>query len=93
MVEQTKKNKVGLIDTYIMANGQDINVALLEESNLSGKYKNTWVNSRQAVVKTLLENNIKMYRWLLDDLSISVPDAYTDAEVDIINPEIRTLDE
>jgi len=34
-----------------------------------------------------------MFRWLLDNLSVAIPAAFTDAEVDAINAEIRQVDD
>ena len=39
------------------------------------------------------KNALKMYRWLIGEMSITIPSAYTDAQVDAIDPEIRTHDE
>ena len=38
-------------------------------------------------------NAIKMYRWLFGKISVTVPPAYTDAEVDAIHIDIRTRDD
>jgi hypothetical protein len=36
---------------------------------------------------------LKMYRWLVDTLSIPIPTAYTDTEVDAIDQDIRTFED
>ncbi len=36
---------------------------------------------------------VQMYLWYLNDQSIATPTAYTDAEVDAIDPNIRTSDD
>ena len=36
---------------------------------------------------------VQMFRWLLGDLGVAIPAAFTDAEVDAIDPEIRQTDD
>jgi len=38
-------------------------------------------------------NAVKMYRWMFDKLSITIPSAYTNDEVDVLGPDIRTHEE
>ena len=39
------------------------------------------------------KNQNKMERWLLGFLNVTTPTAFTDAEIDAIDPEIRTVEE
>ena len=40
--------------------------------------------------KTANSEAVQMYRWVLTEFSIIIPDAFTDAEVDAISEDIRT---
>ena len=53
------------------------------------KFKNNKINSAKAHN----QNAVSMYRWLLDEFNISIPAAFTDAEVDGKNLDIRTHEE
>jgi len=39
------------------------------------------------------KKSVQMFRWLLTDLGVAIPAAFTDAEVDAINSEIRQTDD
>ncbi len=39
------------------------------------------------------KKSVQMFRWLLGSIGATVPVAFTDAEVDAINPEIRQTDD
>ena len=53
-------------------------------------YKQKLINDAKDATK----NAIGMYRWLLSELNISpIPRAFTDADVDAIDPEIRQIDD
>ncbi len=43
--------------------------------------------------KTRNLNAVKMYRWMFGKLSINIPAAYTDAQVDAIDERIRTRED
>ena len=53
----------------------------------------TFKNERIEKAKEANKDALKMYRWLIGKLSITIPTAYTDAQVDAIDTEIRTHDE
>lgn len=43
--------------------------------------------------KTANSEAVKMYRWVLGEFSIPIPTAYTDAQVDAIDEDIRTFED
>jgi len=43
--------------------------------------------------KTHGKNAVKMYRWFFGKTGITIPQAFTDVEVDEIDPDIRTTPE
>ena len=89
LVPQDKKRKIELVNAFVKGNSQKANLYLHQEADPQDIYDDTVKAGRQAEVLTLLSNSIKMFRWLADDQSLTVPPAYTDGEVDAINPEIR----
>jgi len=65
----------------------------LAGGNFTTANKNAFKTKLRDDAKTHNQNAVKMYRWLLDEMSIPTPTAYTDAEVDGIDKEIRTFDD
>ena len=90
MVAQTKKLKIQFINEYIIKESRIANSLLREEEDIDDKYDDIYKASLDGTVKSHEANIVKMLRWLIDDLSLPTPDAFTDAQVDVINEEIRT---
>ena len=90
MVEQTKKIKIELINKYIINESKIANSLLRREEDLDDIYDDTYKASLDGTVKSHESNMVMMLRWLIADLSLPTPDAFTDAQVDAINEEIRT---
>jgi len=68
---------------------------LSDEANpdSEGRLDDVYVAGRDAAAKTNVLEGIQMLRWLIEDhFGLSPPAAYTDAEVDAINPRIRQKD-
>ena len=92
MVDQPKRvvvlNALGYVQNQITL----VNTKLLKETNPDGEYDATFVAGLDTSAKTNLVNILKMLRWLKEGyFGISgTPAAFTDAEVDAINPSIRT---
>ena len=66
---------------------------LQQELNPDNRYTASWVADRDTSAKAHVMNAIKMQRWLLDNLGVTVPAAYSDAEVDAIDSAIRQKDD
>jgi len=68
----------------------DFNEELDNESKLDA----TYVAARDGAAKTKIDQAIKMLRWLYETEFTQTPPApYSDAEVDTIDPEIRTFED
>ena len=90
MVDQTKKAKIELVNNYIQERAQLVSLLLEREADSTGAFDLTYQSGLDAAIKAEEAKLFKMGRWLLNDLGISAPVAFTDAEVDAINPRIRT---
>ena len=93
MTEQTKRKKIELVNQYMKGKLQLVNWKLNREADTSGHFDSTYQATLDSSAKADEGDIIKMLRWLAGDLSFTVPAAFTDAEIDAINPEIRTVNE
>ena len=66
---------------------------LVDEGSFDSANLTTYKNNRMVEAKTHNSNAVAMYRWLLDEFSISIPSALDDAAVDALDEEIRTHDD
>ena len=67
---------------------------LTQEGIFSTADINSYKSKLITDAKEATKNAISMYRWLLKKLNIApVPPAFTDAQVDEIDPEIRQVDD
>ena len=64
------------------------NAGNFDEDNITA-----FKNEKISKAKDANKNALKMYRWLIGELSITIPTAYTNTQVDAIDPEIRTFDD
>lgn len=79
---------------YIEQKIHEANQKLVDELNQEGKFSTAYVSGTDASAKTNVGESVKMFRWLLGYLNISpIPTAYTDAQVDAIDINIRTFDD
>jgi hypothetical protein len=90
MVEQTKKLKIEGVNRYLIHEAKMANSLLRREEDAEDVYDDTYKATLDAIVKDHEANIVKMLRWLMADLTLPTPDAFTDGEVDAINPDIRT---
>ncbi len=93
LVPQDKRTKVRLLLNEIENRTAKAKDFLEEEQNLQGKLDAAYVAGRDAEAKTQLSEVVKLIRWLIEDFSLPVPVAYTDAEIDAINDKIRQYDD
>ena len=73
-----------------------MNKALRQEVDNSGELDTSFKAGRDAEAKALAVKIIKVIRWLKEDyfgITGNTPSAYTNAQIDAINPDIRTHDE
>lgn len=94
---RVKNNKRILVREALGYIEQEIHGAnndLREELDTDNKLDVTYKTGRDASAKTHVKNAIKMFRWLVEvEFSLTVPNAYTNAEVDAIDIDIRTFDD
>ena len=93
LVPQTKQNKIWHVMQYVSSQSGKVSKAVREELNKEGKLDATYVGGLDAQAKQDASDIIAMLRWLVDDLGVSVPSAFTDGEVDAINELIRQFDD
>lgn len=89
LVPQDKKLKIELVNNYIQSKLQGVNRKLDREEDREDIFDDTYKGTLDASVKQDEGDVIQMLRWLADNLGFTVPAAYSDAEVDAINPKIR----
>jgi hypothetical protein len=88
---QTAVRLLGEIQDHI----NKINLFLKEEQNVDAKLDATYVSGRNAAAIAEGAEILKKFRWFWEDpgqLNQTVEAAYTDAEIDAINEDIRTHD-
>jgi len=90
MVDQTKRLKIELIIDYINTNIQISKLLLNREEDLENIFSTTYKGTLDTTIKQKIANIVKILRWLINDLGLSTPNAFTDAQIDAIDPEIRT---
>jgi len=93
LVPQTKRRKVGNLLSEIRNDITTAKNALRIEERDDPKFTQTYKDGRDAVAKASIANTVRMLGWLLGDLGITPPTAYTDAEIDAINPNIRQFED
>ena len=80
--------------SYIINKLQDALTDFHEELNEETKFSTTHISGRDSSAKTHADNAIKMLRWLYEtEFGLVPPSPNTDAEVDVINPDIRTFED
>jgi len=95
IVPQPKRSKIRNLFAYVTDEINQANRDLKDEADPDtlGRLDDTYVAGRDAAAKQHLGNAIKAIRWLADDLGETVPPAYTDAEIDALNREIREFED
>lgn len=93
-VERDRTGAISQVMNYVQQQFNDIQKEILDEQDLSGRIDTTYQTGLDASIKTLGRNATKMLIWLIEDhLGLTVPTAYTDAEVDAIDVDIRTFED
>jgi len=100
LIPQTKRLKIVGALSYI---DKQINLTIRriaqedEADNLLVDFDQAKIDVRKTRLDTEAKSEagkaVQMFRWLLDDLSVTIPAAFTDAEVDTIDPLIRQTDD
>jgi len=89
IVPQRKKKKIEMVNNYAKGKGQKVNLLLSREADLSGIFDSAYQSGLDAEVKAEMAKIIKGYRWLINNLNVNTPAAFTDAEAEAeINAEI-----
>ena len=104
-ISNTPREIARLSLAYIQNKINEVNNNLKDTEELIGRIQTepttAFTTSRINAFKTQLMNQAKtanseavsMYRWLLAEFNITIPSAFTDAQVDAINIDIRTHSE
>ena len=90
MTEQTKKRKINLVNSYIMDRIQNIDKLLNREEDADNMLDTNYKGGLDAEIKNEGKKIDQIMGWLINDLNLNRPSILIDAEVDIINPKIRT---
>ena len=93
IVTQTKRIKIrnlfGYVEDEIHAVNKDLKIEMLNNP----EYDSTFRAGRDASAKDHAKNIVKAIRWLINDLGLSTPSAFTDAQIDALSREIREFDD
>ena len=94
MVEQTKRVKTVKALAYVENRIHSINNKFKDELDTSGRLDSTYKSGLNTSAKDDGKDLVKMLRWLLKELGITtLPAAFTNAQVDVIDPTIRSVEE
>ena len=85
---QTKREKVERVLNYVLQKRRSIFEKLASEQNQN--YKQSYLSSLDDSAKDDMKDIVSMIRWLINDLGVNTPPAFTNQEVDSIDPTIRT---
>ena len=70
------------------------NRKLLEEQDPDNKLDATYKANLDTSAKDDVKHAVQVFRWLIEDhFSLTAPAAFTDTDIDNIDPEIRTHEE
>ena len=93
-IANTKKEIVLTINIEIQKRIRAANAKLQDELNIEGKFNTAYIDSLDNSAKTDMKEAVQLFRWLIEnEFGLTPPSAFTDAEIDIINIEIRTHEE
>ncbi len=91
---QYVNDQIALVDKNLLDAEELIDRIETEPTN---KFTQTKIDAFKTQLmnqaKTANSNAVAMYRWILSEFNITIPAALTDAQVDIIDVEIRTHEE
>jgi len=73
-----------------LGDADDLVRKLTDAGNFTPANITAFKNDKIQEAKDANTNALKMYRWLIGELSVTIPSAYTNAQVDGIDPDIRT---
>jgi len=80
--------------SYMINQLQDALFDFREELDKDSKLDATYISTRDSSAKTHADNAIRMLRWLFEiEFGLTPPAPLNDAEVDAIDPNIRTHEE
>jgi len=102
-VANTTRNLVKQAQRYIQQQINISNIALRDSEQLiqilenAGNFTQTNINSFKSdkiqEAKAATTNAVKMFRWMLGELSVTTPTAFTGTQVDAIDENIRTFED
>ena len=80
--------------SYIINELQNAVTDFHEELDKDNKLKTTYISARDGSAKTHADSAIRMLRWLYEtEFGLTPPAPLSDAEVDVIDPDIRTFED
>ncbi len=90
-INNTKRRTAVMILAELENHIHKINFILREEENQKGSFSNAYVNSRNQAAIDQGAEIMKKFRWYWEDeINQIILPAYTDAEIDGIDLDIRT---
>ena len=91
LTEQIKREKIERALNYMLQKRRNIFSNITEEQNKN--YKSEYLRELDDRMKSNLKDLSSMCGWLLNNLNVTPPNAFTDDEVDSIDKSIRTIEE
>lgn len=93
-VTNTKTNLASIAISYITSELNTAREDFIEEENRDAKLDATYVSARDGSAKTHVDNAIRLMRWMYEvEFGLTPPAPYTDAEVDLLDVNIRTFED
>lgn len=93
-VPRDRTGTLSMVMNYTKQKFDEIQKRILDEQDSTGRIDTTYQTGLDAEIKSLGADVIKMLRWLIEtNLSLSPPSAFTNTQVDAINPDIRTYED
>ena len=95
LVPQPKRVKVRNLLAFLEDQIHAANADLRDEDDpdVIGRLDDTYIAGRDASAKQHLGDIAKALGWLANDLSITFPAAWLDADIDALNRDIREFDD
>lgn len=92
-VVNTAKQALSPTIDYIHNRVNDVDRFFDESNQTDPPLDTTYKNGRQPAYVVEAKNLVRMIRWYMTKYNITIPIAFTDAQVDAIDPDIRTHEE
>ena len=93
-VARDRTGALSQVMNYTQQKFSEIQKLILDEQDGTGRIDSTYQGTLDSNIKSLGADAVKMLRWLIEDnLGLSAPTAFTEAQVDAIDENIRTYED